>query len=76
MKELSTLSGLAGSHAGLIARGAVENPRIDVAEKLAHTLGVSLDWLVRGEGEPPTAEAVRAAVEAAREADRALKAVA
>lgn len=72
MQELSKLSGLAGSHAGLIARGAVGNPRVDIAEKLAHTLGISLDWLVRGEGPEPTAEQVHAAVEAAR----ALKAVA
>lgn len=68
MQELSKLSGLAGSHARLIARGAVRSPRVEAAERLARTLGVSLDWLVSGIGPEPTPASVQAAVAKAREA--------
>jgi hypothetical protein len=36
---------------------------------IAQTLGISLDWLVTGEGASPTAEGVKAAI-AARRASR------
>lgn len=65
-QELSKLSGLAGSHARLIATGVVESPRVEAAERLARTLGVSLDWLVSGVGPEPTSEQVQAAVAKAR----------
>lgn len=68
MNDLSKLSGLAGSHVRLILRGTVGSPRADIAEKLARTLGVSLDWLISGTGHAPSAKKVRAAVEAARAA--------
>lgn len=66
--ELSKLAGLSSSHVGMIGRGHVHAPRIDVVSKIAEALGVSLDWLVRGEGPEPDAAAVRAAVERARAA--------
>lgn len=52
----------------MIGRGIVTAPRIDVVSKIAEALGVSLDWLIRGEGPEPEPEAVRAAVERARAA--------
>lgn len=45
------------------ARGA---PQSSTVVALAEVLGVSLDWLVRGLGEEPTPDAIRAAVDAAR----------
>jgi transcriptional regulator with XRE-family HTH domain len=63
-RALSSLAGLTPSHVSLIEAG---QPGIEskTAMKLAGVLGVSLDWLLTGKGEPPTAEAVKSAVERA-----------
>ena len=42
--------------------------RPDVAASYANVFGVTRSWLLFGEGSEPTADAVRAAVEAARAA--------
>ncbi len=42
-----------------------------VAVSLARVFGVSVDWLLTGEGAPPSPEAVREAVAAAREREAA-----
>lgn len=51
----------------MIERG--ERPRIEVAtaDKMAIVLGLSLDWLVRGTGRPPSKSRIVAAVRQARE---------
>lgn len=64
--ELSRLCGLARSHIQLLESGARSAPQTDTILALAETLGVSLDWLVRGIGEEPDPEHIRAAVDAAR----------
>lgn len=40
------------------------DPRSSTLRKIAETCGVSLDWLMCGVGEVPTAEAIKSAVEA------------
>jgi transcriptional regulator with XRE-family HTH domain len=61
---LSRLAGLpSGAHVGLIESAARPNPTIETLSKIAGVLGVSIDWLATGEGAPPTAEQIRAAVE-------------
>lgn len=64
--ELARLSGLARSHVQLIESGARMALQADTLLALATVLGVSLDWLVRGLGEEPSPETIRAAVEVAR----------
>jgi transcriptional regulator with XRE-family HTH domain len=64
--ELARLSGLARSHVQLLESGARSTPQTDTALALARVLGVSLDWLVRGIGPEPTADAIREAIAAAR----------
>lgn len=39
---------------------------LDTARKIGAVFGCSLDWLINGDGDPPTDEQMRAAVEAAR----------
>lgn len=39
---------------------------VDTASALARLFGVTLDWLVSGDGRAPSARVVRAAVEKAR----------
>lgn len=54
---------------GLAARvesGARSNLEAGTAEEYAVALGLSLDWLISGIGQPPSEKKVRAAVEAAR----------
>lgn len=39
---------------------------MNLLKGITDTLGISLDWLVSGTGDPPTAEQIKAAVEVAR----------
>ena len=64
-RELARLAHLASTHVGLIESGHVENPQTDTLCALARVLGCSLDWLLAGEGPPPTTEQVVAAIERA-----------
>lgn len=63
---LSKLARITGSHVGLIEAGERVNPQLKTLAAIASVLGVSLDWLVYGEGEMPAPDDVRASVEAAR----------
>lgn len=65
-RELSMLAGASRSVTWQIESGGIKDLGTDLASRFAEALGVSLEWLVRGIGEEPRAEAVRAAVEAAR----------
>lgn len=67
-KELGRLADVAATLPTMIENGSVLSPRIDTLEKLALPLGVSAAWLAFGEGPDPDPAAVRAAVEAARNA--------
>jgi transcriptional regulator with XRE-family HTH domain len=60
-------SAIGASHAvvGNIERGAAASPSAAVAARLARTLGTTVDYLVLGEGHPPSADEVRAAWERA-----------
>ena len=65
-RALSALSGLASSHVQLIESERAVGINITTAQALGGVLGVSLDWLMGGVGEPPSAEAVAAAVDRAQ----------
>lgn len=67
-RELDRLAGTTPGHASLIESGVVSNVKLETAKGLARVLGVSLDWLVNGVGDPPSAESVQLAVDAARAA--------
>ncbi len=60
---------LAGLHRNVLYKAetsGLDNPEANTARAVARLFGVSLDWLLTGEGEAPDADTVRAAVEAAR----------
>lgn len=65
-RALSVMAGLAESHVGQLERGVGPKPGAGVLAAICGVLGVSLDWLVLGQGPEPEEEAVLAAVEAAR----------
>lgn len=65
-RELSRLAGLAESHTALIEAGTIKDIGTSTASALAGVLGCSLDWLVRGQGEPPSDAELAAAIAAAR----------
>ena len=64
-RELDRLAGLSENHTSLL-ESVVRDVRAETAVAVARALGVSLDWLLVGAGRPPTARAVRAAIDAAR----------
>jgi len=65
-RMLDELAGLTPGHTSSIEAGRRQIPSTSTASALARVLGVSLDWLIAGVGEPPTKESVRSAVERAR----------
>jgi transcriptional regulator with XRE-family HTH domain len=65
-RELDRLALTTEGHTSLIESGVVQNVTLDTAGKLAGALGVTLDWLVNGTGDLPTAPSVRLAIEGAR----------
>lgn len=66
MRGLSDLARLDSSHVRLIESGVREDPRSQTLAAIARATGATLDWLITGEGAPPSADAVRAAVARAR----------
>jgi transcriptional regulator with XRE-family HTH domain len=66
VSELARTAGLKSpSHIGLIERGERVEIAAQTALALSKTLGVSVEWLVNGEGDEPTEDAVKTAVERA-----------
>ena len=64
-RELSGLAGLAPSHLHQILAGDVTRVTLHVASGIARATGVSVGWLLAGEGTAPRPEAIRACVIAA-----------
>jgi transcriptional regulator with XRE-family HTH domain len=60
--ELDRRAGLTRGHTSLIEAGAKGDLASSTAAKLASALGLTLDWLICGEGTVPSPEVVRAAV--------------
>jgi len=75
-RELDRLAGLSECHTQHIETGRRPNPETATIAPLARVLGVSLDWLIAGNGPAPEEAAVKAAVEQARQAAKATPAVA
>jgi hypothetical protein len=66
-RELDRLADITEGHTSLL-ESVVENVSAQTLAKVSKVLGVSIDWLVTGEGKEPSERAVKAAVEAARAA--------
>lgn len=67
-KELDRLAGVKAGGTWAVENSKTGNAETKTLDRMAGALGVSLDWLVRGDGDEPTAESVKAAVKVAREA--------
>lgn len=59
-RALSVKAGLAEPHVGMIERNLEADPQGSTAAALAEALGVSIEWLVTGRGEPPAMPATPA----------------
>lgn len=66
--ELGELAGLSPALVGMIERGDRTNIAATTATSLARVLGTRAEYLVDGEGDPPTDADVREAVARARAA--------
>jgi len=67
-KQLDKLAGLNTGVCWAVENSPTGNSESKTLDKIARALGLSLDYVVRGEGEPPTAESVQTAVDEARAA--------
>ena len=65
--KAAELTGLSEMAIKFIATGRRENPEAETARKIANAFGATPWWVMTGEGDPPTSDAVRAAVARARE---------
>jgi transcriptional regulator with XRE-family HTH domain len=61
-RELDRLAGLGEAHTSMIEAGDRVSIETNTAVKLCTALGASLDWLLRGQGKPPTSKEVRIAI--------------
>lgn len=65
--ELERLAGLCVGHVWQLEKGHGKNPTLSTLEKVRGTLGLRLDWLVHGIGQPPEkADVLEAVARAAR----------
>ena len=65
--QLDRLAGLHRGHVWQIEQGEGANPKAATVVALATALGCTVGWLLAGEGDPPSADDVRAAVAAAQD---------
>lgn len=72
-RGLSIRAGLHPHHVGVIELRKTGEISATVAVSLARALGVSVEWLVNGEGDAPDKDTVLAAFEAAEERYNALR---
>jgi len=66
LRETDHLAGKTAGHWQAIVSGVVENPTLETLRAYARVFGCTVGWLASGEGDPPSDEAIRAAVAAAR----------
>ncbi|HEY2509462.1 MAG TPA: helix-turn-helix transcriptional regulator [Polyangiaceae bacterium] len=64
-RELGRLAGLSHGHIGQIEREELDVRAVKLVG-IAEVLGVSLDWLCLGKGEPPSGEMLQRSIRAAR----------
>jgi hypothetical protein len=65
-KELDFLAGFKPGFVWSVEDSGGANTESSRLDRIARVLGVSMDWLIRGDGDPPTAESVAASVAVAR----------
>lgn len=71
-RELDRLAGFPEGHTWMLEdRVPKRGPETTSVDSIARVLGISLDWLIRGEGRGPKSKDVNAAVKKARAAARA-----
>ena len=61
-ERLAKLCGISGPHVSLIESGGRTDLKLRVLVALAQGLGVSMEWLATGAGDPPTEEQIRQAI--------------
>lgn len=64
-RMLGELAGTSHATVAYIERGRSQTPRADVLLGLALVLGVRIEWLAMGVGDPPLPRTIRKAVQAA-----------
>lgn len=65
-KEVDKLAGISPGHTWTLEKAETASAEAKTLNAVCVVLGLSLDYLVRGEGEPPTKEQIDAAVATAR----------
>lgn len=65
-REFARIAGMKAAHVRMIETG--DRPRItaETAQRIAATIGATLDWLLNGTGRAPSAKHVRESVERKR----------
>lgn len=63
-RRLDILAGLGLGHVAMIESGQRPNIEARTSQSIANVLGVSLDWLLLGDGPVPSAEKIMASVAA------------
>ena len=69
-RELSSVMRVAHSAYSHVEAGRVKSPTAEFLTALASATGVSLDWLLLGQGEPPSADSIRTAIARARASEQ------
>jgi transcriptional regulator with XRE-family HTH domain len=64
--DLSRVCGLGGAHISLIESGKRTHLRAATLLALASSLGATVEWLAGGQGDAPTVEEIKAALDAAK----------
>ncbi len=65
-RELARLAKIAAPHPSFLESGRKRDARASTLAAIAGALGVTMDWMINGTGDPPTRDCVLAAVTAAR----------
>jgi transcriptional regulator with XRE-family HTH domain len=64
-KEVDRLAGLKPGHTWQVEKNTAKRAA-DTLDRIARVLGLTMDYVIRGDGEPPTAQEVIEAVTRAR----------
>lgn len=65
-KELDRLAGITEGHSSTIEKSETGNAESKTLDRVAAVLGLSLDYLIRGDGKPPSALEIQKALAVAR----------
>lgn len=69
LRRLDAAAGLQFGHAHAIAEGRIARPTLETFQQIARACDVPFTWIAFGEGPDPDADAIRAHIDAAAQAD-------